>query len=1809
MCVASLAWVCLVVSLLTKIKPGYPARVGTVFGSIAMPFAEPAQFEFDYGATLAEIIEQLFTEGMVDDGWRDWLQVYIDDAEIAPKLWRVVRPRPGRLVAIRARPGWDFVIQAGIQLAIAIAASVLVQAFVGAPPEPITIDPVQDIDSSRNEIARYRKVPVGLGRWRMFPPHAAKAYTIGDGEKIKLRMLFCWGVAPYAIDAATIKLGDTPIANFTGVTVQHRLKQGDAWPSIFPSSADEQEGPGLMEFADGWVQRTTDADDANELQVEVLFPEGLFFRSKDGDIKSFGVTLRIRYRAEGSSTWLDFDTGASAAEGHLYTLSGYKALKPFRVTYKRVVTPGTKFEVAVKRAQADDPGPKGFNKFHWSKLRTFTYGPPVLDENLAVTAVEIEAGDQINGVVDLFNAEITRLAPKWDEAEEEWTATLGETRNPAELVRWLATGPGNPKPRNPATEIANASLGAWAELCTLRGWKCDYELRAGGGLDELMEIVARCGRGSLVDRNGKLDVVVDDLQAAPSQMFTARNSWGFRSQRRYPATTHALRCRFNNAAKGYQPDEMLVFYPGYTEETAELIRTVDLIGKITEEEVYASARRIIAEELVRPEDYSWRCDWENLVCQRGQRIAISHFVIAVGRKSARVKSRTVTGGTHVTHLVLDEKITQTPGDTYGLKWRKRDGATLTVEAVALTNMGNGVSNTVQLASSTPLASAPQIGDLVTFGDASIETLDVVIQNINRANDFEAEIMALPYAETLFDGDSEEMPEWSSNVAADAFPRPPAPSIGSVHSTVEGIYIAFDFPIALADRVDAVEQWWKLDIDDNAEFEYLATLPRSSRVATFPPGEGGKQYAIKLVSVGRAGDRTMRNASDVIEVTGGGLGGVLAGWLTNEAHTVNTNTDGSGGVYTSAGGSFKLFRGDIDISDGTDPDDVATTYEVVSATSGLSISINAATGVYTITNLTVDSAIATLRASNGGFSIERQYSITKAKNGVNAQNIRLQASAQQFMFNAENEANPASQSITLTALRQNAASGTVSWSSSPSVTLTGSGDSRSLAVADFGANTAVEITATLGSLTDKITIVRTRAGGNLFTTVRSSNVTLAGRSLKKLTGTAAWNAQAYSIESFVGGCFASAKPAQVNSNVMFALNTDPALDASYTSLDYAWYLRDDGNCEIYESSVKVWPESGTEAYAAGDVFSIAYDGSAIGYYRNGVLKRSIESPATNLRLYFDSSFYGVGAQLDDIAFGPAGGTASRQVVLYRRSIAPPLTPTGNNPAGWFLSPPVGSGALWSTTARQTAAGVLASLWSKPTLLTSPNWRGEYNGQNTYYAEDAVTYAGGSYRCRVASVERYLALDASATDPILLSPSGLAIAGTTYRIVRVRARAGASGVFEGVLYYATGGHGMSSSYRKQITAPANFAEGEWVEMEFDMAALTAGGTDWISNTITQLRLDFLSNNADSDVDAIELLDAAGNVGQAWYFTAGVEGFTATNGSVSHVGGKAPSGTADANAWWDVIAAPGAPGEPGTPPSSFTATIDLSSSTTGVNLRSVADAAGYTGLSDATITFEVESGVTITGLPGAPDGGIAIDTGTWPTTQYAIALTLTIKNGGKVYGGGGKAGNGAADSATGQTGGKGGDALFVRAPLTVNVNAGGELRAGGGGGGGGSGYYQDDNTGGGGGGGGCVHADAIMADGRTARELRVGDWIEAIDYDALPMLKLKQVQITHIDIVPAPCVLLITESGVQLTCSAPTPITQPDGSDKIAARDAHGCLAAVRDENGLRWEYIVTAEDAGVMEIARISAGAATYAGGNVAGRMIYTHNRKPYDTLPD
>lgn len=156
-------------------------------------------------------------------------------------------------------------------------------------------------------------------------------------------------------------------------------------------------------------------------------------------------------------------------------------------------------------------------------------------------------------------------------------------------------------------------------------------------------------------------------------------------------------------------------------------------------------------------------------------------------------------------------------------------------------------------------------------------------------------------------------------------------------------------------------------------------------------------------------------------------------------------------------------------------------------------------------------------------------------------------------------------------------------------------------------------------------------------VASANMRMAGGTAEKVSGGSSWDGGVRSVDGYVGGAFASATVGRNDCFVMFGLNTDPAADNSYGSIDFAWYAVGDGSCQIYENGAHMG-SFGT--YAPGDVFTVAYDGSVVRYLRNGAVMRSVVAGIA-APLYFDTAFYNEGGRLHNVRFGPYGNPSAVQ----------------------------------------------------------------------------------------------------------------------------------------------------------------------------------------------------------------------------------------------------------------------------------------------------------------------------------------------------------------------------------------------------------------------------------------------------------------------------------------------------------------------------------------------------------------------------------------
>jgi hypothetical protein len=121
---------------------------------------------------------------------------------------------------------------------------------------------------------------------------------------------------------------------------------------------------------------------------------------------------------------------------------------------------------------------------------------------------------------------------------------------------------------------------------------------------------------------------------------------------------------------------------------------------------------------------------------------------------------------------------------------------------------------------------------------------------------------------------------------------------------------------------------------------------------------------------------------------------VSGYLTRETYLVATDSAGviPVGGLTPAGGTFRVFEG---TTEKTNTGSVA--YSIIDST-GLTASIGATSGVYTIDSMSADTGTVTFRAIyNSIVTIDKQYTITKAKAGIEGTSANKYATATLYQW--------------------------------------------------------------------------------------------------------------------------------------------------------------------------------------------------------------------------------------------------------------------------------------------------------------------------------------------------------------------------------------------------------------------------------------------------------------------------------------------------------------------------------------------------------------------------------------------------------------------------------------------------------------------------------------------------------------------------------------------------------------------------------------------------------------------------------------------
>lgn len=727
------------------------------------------------GASLAEIAAILEP----DEAARALLELKVNGELVPHPWWPRLRPKPGTIVeGVLVPAGGSEFLRLALTAAVVVAAATVVAASGGTlgpvaaaalgagitiagtlainaliPPQTAELggdstrySPTYSLSGSENQLRPWGVVPVLLGRMRVYPQLAGEEVTRPAGDTVYLTTPLLWTQGRASFEE--LHIGETPISSFVGVTTEWIDAAEDESPVFdsYPYDVHVEVVSAALTKTAGFVTRRTQGG-TSKISVEVVFENGLIgYGEKTGD--QFGQTVAFEIRAALASGGDEFVLGTPSVTK--------KNTNPVREVFEFEVPEG-QYDIKVKRTTDDTSDTYKRNASTWALLRSIRYEQPIKAKYVTASVQTVKATNQLSGAVRTYNAVGITLCQDWDAASGTWIER--ETENPASLFRYVLQLPTQPEPYDDS-EIDLERLQAWHDYCADQLFTCGIYVDWPATEDEVLELIAQCGRARPAWRDGKRSVIWDQPQTLPVDCINPNVCRNFQWTHSFLPDTHAYRVRFKNKDKGYADDEIIVYFDGFDASNARRFEELQPVGVTDEANAWWHGRWMYAQGKLRPETYTWEMNWRHLLAGEGELVELQHWCMLVGTGQGWITALTIDSG-QITTITIDDTVELEPGKSYLAIVYDSTGAR---HELPLVNSGVGV-RTLELESTISAGSGIAVGDHCAVGERGKASLLAIISRIGPiSEDLDARISAVP---AFWVDDGQTLPDFDPRIGEPA----------------------------------------------------------------------------------------------------------------------------------------------------------------------------------------------------------------------------------------------------------------------------------------------------------------------------------------------------------------------------------------------------------------------------------------------------------------------------------------------------------------------------------------------------------------------------------------------------------------------------------------------------------------------------------------------------------------------------------------------------------------------------------------------------------------------------------------------------------------------------------------------------------------------------------------------------------------------------------------------------------------------------------------------------------------------------------
>ncbi len=639
--------------------------------------------------------------------------------------------------------------------------------------------PEQDpsIRGSRNQMRQMGYVPILLGKRRIYCDLASYSYTWvdpADGAQY-LYQLFCIGQKDLQVDTSTIKIDETLLSDYSATgninsilsgndpLINMSISYGGSTPPLMEKCVHEDQFNTVLkkrtsEDTDGSVIRTT-PDGTSEINIDIFFYNGLGRYDDEGELQSASVSVMAWYKPA------DSDDSTYQVLGHFNngsdTISGNELkTKRYAIT-KSGLEPG-RWTVKISRITDDSSDSKVIDDVYVGSIRSLKNESPVSERRcreLTLVGLKIKASEKLNNVVDQLNLVAQSVLPVYENGV--WITALSS--NPASAARYAMQGELSQQ-RLPDSEIDIPALERLYTWCKAHNYECNAYVTEEMTISELLSSIGSTCRTEIFRMNGKITAVQDIERDSFVQLFSPRNSWGYKETIEFPDIPESMALQIVDKDIGYAENEIVIYNTpsgNKSENTGTTSQDVQLWGVTDSEQARKIGMYKYAVSRCRPIVHQFSCDFEYMMCAKGDWIQYAGDMALAGITQGRITRVILDGSGHAVAVETDEEIDATGSASYGIRIRLSDGS------VVIADVENEIHVGKQIVFTTPLAeNIPSEGDLFLFGYRGHEAIDLIITDIQCGENLTADITCVEYAPEIFAVDSPDfvLPDWENKLS-------------------------------------------------------------------------------------------------------------------------------------------------------------------------------------------------------------------------------------------------------------------------------------------------------------------------------------------------------------------------------------------------------------------------------------------------------------------------------------------------------------------------------------------------------------------------------------------------------------------------------------------------------------------------------------------------------------------------------------------------------------------------------------------------------------------------------------------------------------------------------------------------------------------------------------------------------------------------------------------------------------------------------------------------------------------------------------